>query len=163
VSGVSVLKFSFVLMMLLVFASQSYVFMTIAQVSESEASSALTSAEGAVDSAYQAVSKAEESGANVSGLLVRLNEAGWFLIRAHMAYKSGDFDSVLKFATQSQEKLNGFVADVDALKETAIQEHYLDFMVNVAGSIIGAIGVVCCSFIVWFFLKRKYEKVGSMV
>lgn len=162
-NSVSVLKFSFVLMIFLVFASQFYVSVTSAQVSQNEASSALTSAEESVVSAYQAVSKAEESGANVSSLLVRLNDAGWFLARAHMAYKSGDFDSALKFATQSQEKLNGFVADADALMKTAIREHYLDFMVNVVGSIIGAIGVICVGFIVWSFLKRKYEKAGSMV
>lgn len=162
-SDMSIRKFSFVLMMLLVFASQFYVFMTIAQVSESEASSALTSAEESVVSAYQAVSKAEESGANVSSLLIRLNEAGELLARAHLAYNLGDFDSALKFATQSQEKLSGFVADADVLRETAIREHYLDFMVNVVGSIIGAVGVVCVGFIVWSFLKRKYEKAGSMV
>jgi hypothetical protein len=160
---VSVLKFSFVLMMLLVFASQFYVSATIAQVSPSEASSALTSAEGAVFSAYQAVLKAEEDGANVSSLLIRLNEAGELLTRAHLAYNLGDFDSALGFAAQSQEKLSGFVADANVLRETAIREHYLDFMVNVVGSIIGAIGVICVGFIVWFFLKRKYEKAGSMV
>jgi len=163
VSSVSVRKFSFALMMLLVFVSQFYVSVTSAQVSQNEASSALTSAEESVVSAYQAVSKAEESGANVSSLLVRLNEAGWFLALAHMAYKSGDFDSALKFARQSQEELNGFVDDADALRKTASQEYYWGFMVNVVGPIIGAIGIICCSFIVWFLLKRKYEKAGSMV
>jgi len=114
-------------------------------------------------STYEAVLEAEQAGGNVSGLLAQLNEAGWFLARARMAYKSGDFDSALKFATQSQEKLNGFVADANALTENAIQERYWGFMVNVVGSVIGAIVVVCVGFIVWSFLKRKYEKAGSMV
>jgi hypothetical protein len=94
---------------------------------------------------------------------MRLNEAGWFLARAQVEYKSGDFNSTLEFAAHSQEKLNGFVADADALRETAIQEHYVDFMVNVVGSIVGAISVICVGFIVWFFLRRRYEKAGSTV
>jgi hypothetical protein len=156
-------KFSLVLIMLLVFASQFFVPLTKAAVSESEAASAIANAENTVNSAYQAVSKAEESGANVSSLLVRLNEAGLFLNRAHMAFKSEDFDSALMFATQSQEKLSGFVADADVLRENTIHDNYLDFLVNVVGSIIGAVSVVCVGFFVWFFLKRKYEKAGSAV
>jgi hypothetical protein len=159
----SILKFSSVLIILLVFASQFFVSVTKATVSESEAASALANAEEMVSSAYQAVSKAEESGANVSSLLVRLNEAGWFLARAQVAYNSGDFDSAQKFAAQSQDKLNGFVADANALKETAIKDCYLDFLVNVVGSVIGAISVVCVSFFLWFLLKRRYEKAGSVV
>ncbi len=152
-----------ILIIFLVFASQFFVPMALAEASEDQAvsASALASAEESVSSAYQAVSKAEAAGANVSSLLVRLNDAGWLLSRAQMAYKSGDFNSSQQFAAQSQEELNGFVADANALKETAIQERYFDFMVNVVGSIVGAIGVVCASFFVWFLLKRKYEKAGK--
>lgn len=57
----------------------------------------------------------------------------------------GDFDSTLTFATQSQEKLNGFVVEANTLKEKAIQANYWDFMVNVVGSIIGSVAVVCGS------------------
>jgi len=158
----SILKFSSVLIVLLIFASQFFVPMAVAEISEDQAASALATTKESVTSAYQALSKAEESGANVSSLLTRLNEAGWLLVRADIAYKLGDFDSTLEFATQSQEKLNGFVADADALRENAILEHYWDFTVNIVGSITGAIGVICCSLIVWFFLKRRYEKVGSV-
>jgi len=158
-----VLKFSFVLIIILISASQLLISMALAETSEDQAASALANAEKAVTSSYQAVFKAEESGANVSSLLVRLNEAGELLARAHMAYNSRDFDSALKFATQCQEKLNGFVADADAARETAIQERYVDFMVNVVGSVVGAIGVVCGGLFVWFFLKRRYEKAGRMV
>jgi hypothetical protein len=157
------LKSSLVLLVLLVVVSQFLVAMAVAQTSEAQAASALVTSENAVVSAYQAVSKAEESGANVSSLLVRLNEAGWFLSRGRIAYESRDFDSAFEFATQSQEKLNGLVADADALSETAFYEHYLDFLVNVVGSVIGTVAVVCVSFFAWFLLKRKYEKAGRTV
>lgn len=159
----SLLKFSFVLFVFLGLASQFSVSVVLAQASEAEAASALAASENAVVSAYQAVSRAGEAGANVSSLLVRLNEAGWFLSRARTEYTSGDFDSVLESATLCQEKLNGFISDADALKENAVYEHYMDFLVNVAGSVVGAVSVVCVSFLVWFFLKRKYGKVGGVV
>ena len=153
-----------VLIIFLVFSSQFFVSMALAGTGnnvQGQAASALAAAEQSVNSAYQAVFNAEESGANVSSLLVRLNEAGWLLSRAQLAYNSENFSSSQQLANQSQEELNGFVADANALKETAMRERYLDFMVNVVGSTVGAVGVVCASFFVWFLLKRKYEKAGN--
>ena len=159
----SVLKFSSVLLVFLGLVSQLSMPIVLAQSSEVEAASALAASENAVFSAYQAVSEASEAGANVSSLLVRLNEAGWFLSRAQIAFRSGDFDSALECATQCQDKLNGFAVDADALKENAIYEHYMDFLVNVAGPIFGAVSVFCVSLVIWFFLKRKYGNDGSVV
>jgi len=160
--ALSVLRFAFVLVLLFAAASQSFVPVTVAESSEDEATSALATAEGAVVSAYQAVSGAEEAGANVSGLLVRLNEAGEFLARARMAYRVDDFESAFDSAVQCQEKLNGFVVEANVLRETAIQERYMDFLVNVVGSVVGAVAVVCGGLVSWFFLKRKYDKTGSV-
>lgn len=159
----SILKPSAFLIILLVVASQSFVSVTKATVGQSEAASALTNAEDTLNQAYQAISQAEESGANVTSLLVRLNEAGQLLARGQLAYDSGDFDSALRFTNQSQENLNGFITDANTLRETAIRESYLDFLINVVGPVFGAVGVFCVGFFVWFFLKRKYEKVGKMV
>jgi hypothetical protein len=156
----SILKFSFVLIVFLVFASQFFTPITLAEVSKDRAASAyqaVSKAEENVTSAYQAVSKAEESGANVSGLLIRLNEAGWFLSRAQIAYKYGNFDSALKFANQSQEELNGFVVEANVLKARAVNARYWDFTVNVVGSITGSVAVACCSVVVWVLLKRRYR------
>ncbi len=160
--ALSIMRFAFVLVLLSAVASQLFLSVTIAESSEDEATSALARAEEAVVSAYQAVLETEGAGANVSDLLVRLNEAGGFLTRGRMAYDIGDFDSALDFAVHCQEKLNGFVVDADALREAAMQERYLDFMVNVVGSVMGAVGVVCVGFVSWSFLNRKHEKTGSV-
>lgn len=156
------LKFSAVLIVFLVFALQFFTPLVFAEVSQNQASSALANAEASLTSSYQAISKADYAGANVSSLLVSLNEAGWFLARARMAYNSGDFNSALGFASQSQEKSSGLAADADALRETAIQEYYFDFSVNVIGSILGSVGVVCVSFFVWFFMRKKIERAGGI-
>lgn len=152
----------FVSMMLVIFASPLLAPAALADAKKDQAASALASAQDSVASAYQAVSRAEEARANVSSLLIRLNEAGSFLARAQLAYQSGNYNSTMEFAAQSQQKLNGFLADVDSLREAAIQEHYVDFMINVVGSTIGSMIVVCLSFLVWSFLKRRLNKDGSI-
>jgi len=162
----SALKPSFVLVVLLVSAHLFFVSVSCAKANESdqsEAVSALATAEVAVVSAYEAVLKADEVGANVSGLLVRLNEAGELLTRAHLAYSLGDYDSALDLAVLCEERLGGFVAEADALRGAAIQDHYFDFLVNVVGSILGTIAVIFGGFVAWSYLNRKYAKTGSVV
>lgn len=132
-------------------------------VDEADAGSAIAVAEGRIVVSYRAVSGADEAGANTSALLAVLNEAGLLLSRANLAYKMGDFDSALDSANQSQERLNGFVAQAVVLREAALQQRYWDFMVYVVGSIVGTVVVVCGGFVVWFFLKIRYEKTGRVV
>ena len=129
-------------------------------VDEADAGAAIAVAEDRIVVCYRAVADADEAGANVTDLLLTINEAGDLLSRAKLAYKMGDFDSAVDFAVQNQEKLDGFVVKADALKETAVQKGYWDFMVNVVGSMVGAVVVVCGGFVVWFLLKRKYAKVA---
>ena len=162
-SGVSTLKFSFVLMTLLVFASQFYVSVTIAQVSESEASSVLTSAEGAVGSAYQAVLRAEEAGANVSGLLVQLNDAGELLAKAKVAYRLEDFDEVVFSASLCSEISENVKNEADELHVETYGSKITVFWLTSTGSLVGVVAVGFGSFWGWrFFKKRYYERVLEM-
>lgn len=132
-----------------------------AATTQSQAVSALDDAEGAVVSAYSAVSKADAAGANVSDMLVRLNEAGDVLTRAQIAYGVGDYDSALELAVLCQEKLRGFVADADVLTGVAVRDSSLDFMANVMGPIVGSVGIVCLSLVAWVYLNRRHGKTGS--
>jgi len=154
----SVLRFSFVLMMLLVFASQFYVSVTIAHISESEASLTLTSAEGAVGSAYQAVVRAEEAGANVSGLLVRLNGAGELLAKAKVAYRCENFDEVVRSACLSFEIAESVKNEADELRVEAYGSRVAGFWFSLTGSLIGVVAVGFGSFRGWHFFKRRYYK-----
>jgi hypothetical protein len=128
-------------------------------VDEADAGSAIAVAEDRIVVCYRAVADADEAGANTSALLSVLNEAGLLLSRAKLAYKMGDFDSAFDFAVQSREKLNGLEAETGVLRENALQQGYWDFMINVVGSMVGAVVVVCGGFVVWFLSKRKYETV----
>jgi len=163
VNGMSVRKFSFVLMMLLVFASQFYVSVTIAQVSESEASSVLTSAEGIVDSAYQAVLRAEEAGANVSDLLFQLDDAGELLAKAKVAYRLGDFDEVVRSASLCSDIGENVKNEADELRVETYGLRATSFWLTLAGSLVGVVAVGLGSFWGWrFFKKRYYERVLEM-
>ena len=92
-------KFFSVLLMFLFLVSQSSVVMVFAETGESVAASALADAEGVVALAYQAMLSAERAGVNVSSLLIRLNEAGQFLVQGHDAYRVGDFDGAVLLPT----------------------------------------------------------------
>jgi len=129
---------------------------------EDEAREKIELAESEVLSCYSAVFEAEKAGANVSGLLVVLNEAGGFLSMAKFAYQGGDFDSAFNNASLCLSRLAGFVDHADVLRVEAEQAAYYDFMVNFVGSGVGALCVVVCGFVVWKILG-KGGKAGERV
>jgi hypothetical protein len=151
-------KFSLVLLMSLVLASQFFIFETFAEASKDVAVLALTGAEGVVVSAYQAVLRAEEAGANVSGLLVRLNEAGGFLARSRIAYDLGDFEEAAGLANSSRNI--GVEAENAAveLKDSAFFERMQRMWFMMIGSIFGVVLVSLGSFWVWRVFKRRYYR-----
>jgi hypothetical protein len=129
---------------------------------ENEAVAKISEAENALNSAYEAVLQAEKAGANITDLLSNLTEAGELLSKAKLVLSTNE-SAAVDSAVESQAKLNGFLAKADALRVAAAQQRYWDFMVNVVGSIVGSVAVICGGFIVWTVLKRKYEKTGSEV
>lgn len=145
----------FLVVFVLVFAVPFCVF----AVGERDAAeAAIGDAEGVIGECYGAVVEAERVGANVTDLLATLNEAGWLLSRAHLAYETGNFSLAVSFANQSRLRLNGFIVEAEALRENAARAGYLDFMNNIVGSAVGAVAVVVGGFAVWSFLKRKYDR-----
>lgn len=128
--------------------------------SEADARSAIVAAENRVFECYRALSDAEMAGANVTGLLVKLNDAGALLSKADLAYAEGNFDSAVAFAVQSSSALDGFVEEASVLKEAAAQQNYLDFMVNFVGSGVGAACVLAGGFALWTFSKKREKAKG---
>ena len=152
------MRFGFVVCCVFVlFVFVGSVFMPCFGLSGEDASLVISAAEGKVVVCYEAVSAAQEAGANVSGLLSVLDEAGWFLSRAKLAYSQGDFDSAVAYADNCTSRLNGFLEQAESLKLDAERASYWDFMVNFVGSGVGALCVVVGGFAVWVFLKRCEE------
>jgi hypothetical protein len=121
------------------------------------ASAAISSAKNTIATCYSAAKEAEAAGANITALVGTLNEAGSLLSQAELAHAANDFDTALNLATQSQNRLNNFVGEANALKETAAQQQNQDFLINVVGSTIGTFAVIIAGFAVWRFLKKRYE------
>jgi hypothetical protein len=143
------------MLMLLVVSGSSCVFAVDG--TEGDARAAIAEAENRVADCYGAVAGAEGAGANVTGLLNALDEAGMLLSRGILAYNVGDFGSARDFAVWCSGNLTGVVDEAHVLKETAILERYWDFMVNVVGSAVGSVAIVCGGFAVWFLLKKREE------
>jgi len=129
--------------------------------SESDAGSAILQAQQRVEVCFSAAADAAKAGANVSGLLSSLNESGWLLSEASLAFQSGNFDSAYALAVQSNSTLVGFEASAISLKNVAVQRASTDFWVNVVGSTVGTFAVIFGGVLLWFYLKRRYEKPGG--
>jgi hypothetical protein len=145
------------------FLAMSGPFLCVFAVDEAEAGAAVSDAEERVVVCYRAVADADGAGANVTGLLGVLDEAGLLLSRADLAFVTGDFDSAFNLAVESRGVLDNFVVEADALRDDAIQRRSWDFMVNVVGSAVGAAVGVFGSYIVWLWLKRRLERSGRAV
>jgi hypothetical protein len=152
----SVLKFSFVLFMFLVLTSQFFVVAVVAGVSEDVAASALTDAEEAVTSAYQAVLRGEEAGGDVSSLLIRLNEAGGFLARARMAYDLRDFEEAASLANSSRNIGVEVESAAVNLRDSALSEGLQHMVFTITASVIGVALIALGSFWVWRVFKHRY-------
>jgi hypothetical protein len=123
--------------------------------SEADARAAVAQASQRVNACYSVAADAAKAGANVTGLLVTLDDAGLFLSRAELALGKGEFDSVATLAHLSEERLVGFEDGAVGLKDSAVRAGFLDFAFGVVGSAVGSVLVVVVGVVVWFWLKRR--------
>ena len=130
---------------------------------QASAQAIISSAKENILTCYNAAREAEAAGANITDLTGTLNEAGLLLSKAESAYAANDFATAFNLAAQSQNLLTNFVAEANALKETAAQQQNQDYLINVVGSTIGTLIVIAIGIALWFFLKRKYETTEAHV
>jgi len=154
----SIVKFTLILMIFLVFPSQISVPMTLAEVGKNEATSALDYAEESLASAYQAVLKAEEAGANVSDLVSRLNAAANLLDNAEATYRLGDFDEVVHLSTLCSDVGKSVKNEAEEMYVEAYGPNVMNIWLTMTGSLVGAVAVGLGSFWSWRFFKRRYYK-----
>ena len=128
--------------------------------SETDARSAVAEASQRVNTCYSAAADAAKAGANVTGLLVTLDDAGGLLSKAELALVKGEFDSASTLAHLSEERLVGFEDAAVGLRDSAVRAGFLDFAFGVVGSAVGSVAVVLVGVVVWFYLKRRYARRG---
>jgi hypothetical protein len=140
---------------ILFLCSASFLISPASCYSQEDAGNAIRLAERTVLDCYKAVFEAGKAGANVSSLLEVLNEAGWLLSRAKVAYNNGDFNLAYEYATNCTQMLDGLVGEANRLKLEAENSKRMDFLVNYVGSSVGAVAIVVGGYAFWVFLKRR--------
>ena len=129
---------------------------------EGQARLAMVEADQTIKDCYVAAAAADKAGGNISGMLSVLQDAGMLLSKADLALGKGDFDSAYNLAVQSKARLGGFIAEASSVKDAAENSGFVDFMINIVGSSVGTVAVVVGSFAVWFWLNKRYAKVGHV-
>jgi hypothetical protein len=128
-----------------------------------EASSAINSADNALKQAFIAVLDAEEAGANVSSLIVKLNEAGKLLDEAEMAYRNGDWDGAISKADACIVIANEVYIDALDLKDLALIDARASFSDTVISSLTGEVVCVVGLILAWVLFKSFiYRKMLKM-
>jgi hypothetical protein len=148
-----ILGFSIFLLFLI-----SISFSRVAAVDEDVVALDLADAEKALDSAYFAVFEAEEAGANVSNLRVRLSVGGEYLAKAYVWYRLGVFENANSFADFCQQVVEDVDSEAVGLKEDAERLAREDVLTRVFVSAVGVGVVLVSGFLVWSIFKRRYHK-----
>jgi hypothetical protein len=123
-----------------------------------EASSSVGGADAAVQQAFNATLDAQRSGANVSGLIFRLNEAGSVLVEAEIALEDGNSSEAASKADQCIGIAQSVRSDADVLKASALQEANVVFLSYLLFSVVGIAAFAVALMIVWSWFKRGYVR-----
>jgi hypothetical protein len=122
-----------------------------------EASDQVAAADQALRVAFNGVLDAEQSGANVSVLLSRLNEAGVALSGAEVALKAGNYSDAVSGALTCKSLAIDAGEDALALKNDAVAASGY-WWVTVLLSWVVSVVFVGVLFFVWRWFRRGYVK-----
>jgi len=122
------------------------------------ASSAISEANDALRRAFEAVLEAERVGANVSGLIVKLNEVGGLLAEAEIAYKNGNFSEAVSKAKECSGLADGVMDEALTLKGKALAMGQNIFWQNLSITLVESAVFLIFLFFVWDWFKRFYSK-----
>jgi hypothetical protein len=120
-----------------------------------EASVAVSDADGALRGTFVAVLDAESSGANVSGLMGRLNEAGVALTGARVALAAGNYSDAVGRAGECRGLADSVALEAGVLNNDAAAQASR-WWVTVLLSVTGSVVFVVVLSLVWRRFKRYY-------
>jgi len=123
-----------------------------------EVSSKIDLADSMLQNAFAGVLQAKSSGANVSDLMVKLDEAGGFLTEAKVLYLQGNLSGADLKADECFSTANATVEEAALLKSSALADGQTSFWHTLAFSSAASAAFVIASFLVWRRFKRVYSK-----
>jgi len=125
-------------------------------VSESEAALRIDEAETVVNSAYVKVLEAEEKGADVSVLLVKLNSGARNISEAQMRLRNGDFVSAVHCADLSVQSVEGVIEEAEQLKVLAGDQYREKSFLTVTTSFLAVVVIILGDVVFWQLFKKRY-------
>jgi hypothetical protein len=129
------------------------IFKVSSTINENADSSSTQQAEEAVSSAYDVVLKAESAGANVTNLIMMLNEAASYLSTAKNLLRNEDPDGVAELTFSSIEIADSVKVEATSLKVSALADR--DFA-NKISFVISTV-VVSIFLVFMFFLWQVFK------
>ena len=152
-------KLRFLSATVLLFALFSMLMFPVSAAGNQEvAASSISEAELSMGQAYEAVLDAESADADVSGLLVRLNDAAELLSEARMAFDVGDFDEASGYAESMSDVGYEIVDEAELLEIEAAKARVHSSWGFLAISVLGVSVVVVASVLGYSFFKRHYYR-----
>jgi hypothetical protein len=129
-----------------------------ASINKEVAAFAISEAEQSMAQAYEAVLDAERVGADISGLLVRLNDAAALLSKARMAFDVGDFEEATRFAESTSEIGYEVVDEAELLEIEANNAQVYRSWWFLVTSALGVSVVLVASLLGYEYFKRRYYR-----
>lgn len=120
--------------------------------------STIIEAEQSMAQAYEAVLDAERVGADVSGLLGRLNEGAAWLSEARMAFEVDNLEEAVRVAGLTSEVGFEVEGEADRLEVEVGQAHVTRTWWFIVGSILAVSIVIVVSVLSYQYFKRRYYR-----
>ena len=144
-----------IILIILLYTLSCYCYAT----NESDARLAILTSEERVVGCYRKALEVEKRDVNISSLLTDMNNAGFFLSKAHSYYKIGNYSEAIYYAELVKEKLALFDAKVNDL------ESYHHFLKKQAFNnaaiyvVIRVFLVIFVNFLFWRYIKDRYIQI----
>ena len=123
-----------------------------------EVAGVLDKAERDLDSAYNAVARAADSGADVTVLMEKLASAGNNLSKANIEYRIGDYDNAFSSAVACSNEVDGLRDAALQLFASAENAHVERVTWTGIGSGIGLVLLGVFGIFVWRLVSNRYIK-----
>jgi len=121
-----------------------------------EVALAINEAELKLKSAFVAVSKADDVGANITGVVTKLEVAGLLLTEAKLALRVDDYDAANSHAIECINTAEKLIIDADQLTVDAERKQNDNILFTVIGSIGGLVLLIILGITFWRVLKKRY-------
>ncbi|MCW4044511.1 MAG: hypothetical protein NWE94_03225 [Candidatus Bathyarchaeota archaeon] len=128
----------------------------VAEVQPDSVADDLQAVSNAFEEAFGAVLAAEQAGANVTVLLVRLNRAGDLLASAEVAYRRGDAGAAAERADAAFQIAVEVRADAVGAEEAALGAYQNALWFNSLFSVTGGVVFVVVLFFTWQRVKQRH-------